>query len=484
MRAGEVEGEKRQEHGERFGVGLRLGARPFCFLVVVAWSAFVWASDAPTWKAGLARVAITPEKPVWLSGYSGKRIPTGKLHDLWVKVLAIEDADGRRAVLVTSDVIGFSKAAYDSLSKRVEERFRFDRSRLLLTFSHTHSGPVLRESLIDYFPLDAAARKLITDYSSDLEDKIVETIGRAIEDLKPARLEAGEGTATFAVNRRNNREADIAGKLARGEALAGPVDHSVPVLVVRGQDNGLRAVVFGYACHNTTLAGLEYCGDYAGFAQIELESSTPGVQAMFWSGCGADQNPLPRRDAELCEKYGRMLAEGVRGAMRAGTQRIEPTLKTAFANVELRYEKVVPRETLEADAKARTADGQTTLRSRWAERLLERMDRGEPLATRGSYDYPVVVWRLGRSQLWIALGGEVVVDFALRFKARYGAGTWVAAYTNDLVAYIPSRRVWVEGGYEGAGVYEYGLPAERWSADVEERIIEGVSKLSGEVTKE
>jgi hypothetical protein len=63
-----------------------------------------------TWKAGTARAAITPPQPVWLSAYAGKRVPTGKLHDLWIKVLALEDADGRRAVLLTSDLIGFSQA--------------------------------------------------------------------------------------------------------------------------------------------------------------------------------------------------------------------------------------------------------------------------------------------------------------------------------------------------------------------------------------
>src|SRR5262249_36210773 len=77
--------------------------------------------------------------------------------------------------------------------------------------------------------------------------------------------------------------------------------------------------------------------------------------------------------------------------------------------------------------------------------------------------------RLGGRQLWIALAGGVVVDYALGFKAEYGKRTWVTAYTNDLVAYIPSRRVWVEGGYEGAGVSEDGLPAERWAGDVEGR---------------
>jgi hypothetical protein len=127
------------------------------------------------------------------------------------------------------------------------------------------------------------------------------------------------------------------------------------------------------------------------------------------------------------------------------------------------------------------AQREDSLRGRWARRLQQRQQAGEKLATSDHYDYPIQAWRLGNRQLWLALAGEVVVDFALRFKAEYGPRTWVTAYVNDMVAYIPSRRVWLEGGYEGAGVYEYGLPAERWTGDVEERVAAAVSKLVRQV---
>jgi hypothetical protein len=196
---------------------------------------------------------------------------------------------------------------------------------------------VLRESLIDYFPLDDDARKLIDAYSRDLEAKIVAAVGRALADLQPARLEAGEGKATFAVNRRSNREANVPALLGRGEELKGPVDHNVPLLVVRSASDKLKALIFGYACHNTTLNSTLWCGDYAGFAQVALEKESPEAQAMFWAGCGADQNPLPRRKVELGEQYGRMLADGVQEALRQPLEPIAPALRTAFQSVELKY---------------------------------------------------------------------------------------------------------------------------------------------------
>ena len=95
-----------------------------------------------------------------------------------------------------------------------------------------------------------------------------------------------------------------------------------------------------------------------------------------------------------------------------------------------------------------------------------------------SYPYPVHAWRLGKEMLVIGLGAETVVDYALRFKREFGPGTWVCGYVDDMISYIPSRRVWEEGGYEGgSNLFEYGRPAFRWAGDVEDRIAATVHKL-------
>jgi hypothetical protein len=156
---------------------------------------------------------------------------------------------------------------------------------------------------------------------------------------------------------------------------------------------------------------------------------------------------------------------------------ISPSLRTAFDYVELAYEHVVSQSELEAfksDANA--------IRKRWAERMLNKLAAGEVFAA--TYPYPVHAWRLGHEMLIIGTGAETVVDYALRFKAEYGPGTWVCGYTDDMISYIPSRRVWLEGGYEGgSNLFEYGRPALRWSGDIEERIAETVDRLIKSVGK-
>ncbi len=426
---------------------------------------------APPWRAGVAKVVVTPDTAVWLAGYGSRRAPDGKLHDLWMKALALEDEEGRRAVMITSDFQGVPKGMSDRVFERLRKVFGLERHQVMLTFSHNHCGPRLGDDLVDYYPVEAEQVGLVDEYTALMVEKAVATVGEALSNLAPASLRIGAGEATFAVNRRNNREVDVPTLLASGKPLAGPVDHSVPVMTVTRPDGGLAAVLFGYACHPTTLSFTTWCGDYPGFAQLELERSHPGATAMFVNTCGGDQNPLPRRSVELCRRYGHSLATAVEEALMRPLKPVSSSLRTAFEYVELPYLKVVTREELTA---AR-GDG-NAIRARWAARMLRKLDSGEEF--KPSYPYPVHAWRLGKEMLVIGLGAEAVVDYALRFRREFGPGTWVCGYVDDMIAYIPSRRVWEEGGYEGgSNLYEYGRPALRWAGDVEERIAATVHKL-------
>lgn len=454
-------------------LGNRVWRRFPIALAVICWflGPIARESGAAEWKVGVARAVITPEKPVWLAGYGSKRVPDGKLHDIWLKVLALEDGDGRRAVMITSDFQGVPRSMSDRVFARVAREHGIDRSRIMFTFSHNHCGPRLGDDLLDYYPVEGAQVALVEEYTTRMVDVAVEAVGRALADLKPARLATGMGTATFAVNRRNNKEAEVAGMIARGEALKGPVDHAVPVLAVSGPDGRLRAVLFGYACHPTTLGFTKVCGDYPGFAQEMIEKNHPGATAMFVNTCGGDQNPLPRRTVELCEKYGRMLATGVEEALLKPMAPVNPGVEVAFEMVDLPYLKVADRDELAGLVRDTNA-----IRARWAARMLAKLDAGEKFAP--SYPYPVHAWKLGEGTLMIGMGAETVVDYALRFKRAYGPGTWVCGYADDMPAYIPSRRVWDEGGYEGgSNLFEYGRPAFRWAPDIEERIAGAVDRV-------
>jgi hypothetical protein len=280
----------------------------------------------------------------------------------------------------------------------------------------------------------------------------------------------------------------------------------VPVLAVFGTNDALRVVLFGYACHNTTLAFDKWSGDYAGYAQTALEKNHTGATAMFFNGCGGDQNPLPRRTPELAEHYGGMLAAAVEQTLkpktpgrhwpneavraREGQDVGDPSFITAMTYPPSRLVPLEPR--LKTSLEMPTlnfgpAPSETELQAmatnnashkRYADRLLNELKSGKSWPR--TYPYPIQVWSLGGAtgQKLITLGGEPVVDYSIKFKHQFGPRIWVAGYCNDVMTYIPSLRVLKEGGYEGGGaMVPYGQPALRWGDDVEDLLSSAVTRL-------
>lgn len=251
--------------------------------------------NADDWQAGVARVKITPDQPLVLSGKHQRNEPAaGTLHDLWAKALVLQDADGRRVVLVTLDLVGIDRDLSHAVCAELRQRYRLERSQVALATSHTHNGPIVGSNLANMFFLDPAQQALLDSYAANLRKQLVAVVGGALGRLAPCRLAWGKGTIDFAINRRNNPRSEIDARIAGGN-FRGPVDHDVPVLSVVDQDSRLKAVVFGYACHPIWLRHFNvWSGDFPGIAQARLEQAHPDAVALFWAGCGGDQNPVSR----------------------------------------------------------------------------------------------------------------------------------------------------------------------------------------------
>ena len=454
---------------------MRLRKLVFCLCSLLIANALLAAET--NWHFGIALAKITPKEHFWMGGFAARTKPAeGTLDDLWVKALVLEAPDGGKVVLVTADLVGIPKWLYENLCRELQRRHGLTRSQLRFATSHTHSGPALIEALQDIYPLDDQQRKLIADYSRWLEQTILETVNKALASQSPATLWEGEGKATFAVNRRTNDESKLPELLRRGETPKGPSDFSVPVLAVRSSEGSqLRVIVFGYAAHTSALTqNYRWSADYCGVTVEELEARHPGATAMFFQGCGGDQSAAPRGTVELCRQRGQDLATAVELVLEKPMRLVPPKLRAGFDFVALDFGEQPTKAELEVATKG------TDYRARWARRLLSQLAAGKSFE-RGYAEYPVQVWKLGDDQLWIALGGEVCVDYALRFKKEYGGSTWVTGYANDVMAYIPSRRLWEEGGYQAGAFDVYGLPANRWCPDIEDRIAGAVARLEGKV---
>jgi len=414
----------------------------------------------------MARTDVTPAKLLWMAGYASRRHPAeGTLHALWAKALAIQDQRGQRAAIVTLDLIGdnFGRETSDGVGKRVQRATGIERESIVFNFSHTHSGPVTRvnDGALVTYPLSAQHQADVRAYTQTLEDKLVKLIEDACEKMRPAELAYGEGGVTFAANRRTRYNPD------------GPVDHTVPVLRVSDENGRLLAALFGYACHTATLVGdfYQFNGDYAGFAQIAFEASHPGAMAMFMMGCGADINPAPRGTVELAEQHGGSLANAVDKVLSGKLHRVQGPLTVAFERVDLPF--VDPPT--KGDLEQRRGQG-NVYDQRLTEVLLKRMAKQGSLET--AYPCPVQVVRFGDDLSLVVLSGETVVDYALRLRRELaGQRLWVAGYSNEIFAYLPSERVLSEGGYEAGGAMKYFGFHGPFKPGVEDRVVGLVKKL-------
>jgi putative membrane-bound dehydrogenase-like protein len=412
----------------------------------------------------MANIDITPSYPIRLSGFGFRRTESeGVTQRIWAKGLAIEDGSGKPVLLIAVDNCGVPAYLVDELASRLEKKTGLPRDHLSVTATHTHTAPMLKGMLATLFgqPIPKDHQERIDRYTAEFTDKLEQVALTALADRKPAQLTWGIGTVGFAANRRTK---------------GGPVDHDLPVLVVREPKGKIRAIYVSYACHCVTLSNNRISGDWAGFAQEAIQDEFPGAVAMVSIGCGADSNPNPRGkgdDVDLAQRQGAEIAREVKRLTAGYLAPIQGPITTARKTIELPLADLPSRSEWETRAKRTDAAGYH------AQVQLGRLDRGEQLKTK--IDYPIQTWKFGDSLDMVFLPGEVVVDYSLRLKHDLDRRRlWINAYANDDPCYIPSERILREGGYEGGGaMIYYDVPAP-FRPGLEEKIISVVHEQAGD----
>ena len=448
--------------------GWRMNPRiPRWVLGWLACAASLWAAaPAPTVLVGTAKVDITPELPIRLSGYGNRTAETTRAETrLFARALALGADDQQPAVLITLELIGVGAETSEFVTAALRAKHGIARERVALCATHIHTDPALADLLPFMFSQELPAEQAahIASYTTALREKLVALAGAALADRRPGRLAWAEGTADFAAQRR----VVVDGKWKTfGVVPAGPVDHALPVLRVTDAQGALRAVFVSYACHCTTRAGGDNYvhSEWAGDAARRLEAEHAGAVALVALGCGADANPNPR-GAEAVAAHGATIATEVERLLAGAMRPLGAVTQAQLENIELPLDHVVGTDEL----KARLASKQKTV-SYAAQKFLERGAE----ASRG-VTYPVQAWIFGRQLAMVFLGGEVVSEYSLRLRRELdGARLWVNAYANSVPCYIPSRRMFAEGGYEvDTSMDYYGFPT-RLAVGTEDRIVAAV----------
>lgn len=419
------------------------------------------AAKPAYYSVGAASVDITPDYPVRLSGYGGRQKESEGIDQrIFAQALAIgTDREGPALVLAVDNV---AVPAYirENLIMRLAKKTRLRNERFTLCSTHTHTAPMLKNACPFIFGADIPTehQQRIDRYTRELTDKLEQVALAALKDRKPAALTRGQTKAGFAWNRRPQ---------------SGPVDHDLPVIVARDKSGRIRAIWASYACHCTTMADTpnHICGDWAGFAREYLERDHPGAVAVITIGCGADADPKPRTGLEFAKQNGNAISSAVTSLLQQPLVPMSGKLDCRVKSIVLPFDKLPTRE--EWSTLAASPNHWVAYHAR---QNLARLDRGEKLPT--ELPYMVQTWNFGDQFAMVFLPGEVVVDYSLRLKQEYDPGRlWVNAYANDVPCYIPSKRVWQEGGYEGGDAMIYYDRPVRFDDATEELIIAAVRQL-------
>jgi len=406
---------------------------------------------------GVARIDITPEGPIRLNGFLARDSESrGVQQRIWAKALAMGSDEQGVSLLVTVDILGVPDAITGELAERLKRRAGLVRERLAVSSSHTHTAPCLNGVTPNIFgkPIPAAQRERIDAYTRGLIDKLEQVSLDALRDRRPATLGWTRGQVDFARNRR---------------AQGGPVDHGLPMLRALDSDGRIRAIVVGYACHCTTLDPKDnlISGDWAGEAQLAIETNHPGAVAMVVIGCGADSNPKDRPGRDVARRHGQAIASEVDRLLKGDLRPLSTPPRGKVVRAPLPFDTLPTREELQQLVAKGGPPGYN------ASTQLARLDRGEPLQR--ELDYVVQSWCFGDDLVMVFLAGEVVVDYSVRLRAELDRDRlWVVAYANDLPCYIPSERILREGGYEGGGAMVYYGRPTRLKPGVEDRIVSAI----------
>jgi len=400
-------------------------------------------------KVGISSVNITPPIGVPMAGYSARMGSAKEIHDdLYAKAIVFNDKD-TKAALVRCDLIGLERDFVEETRRLIESETGIDRNNIMITCTHTHSGPITDSLIPD---LDA--------WMKVLSRKIKGAVIAANRNLKEAKIGFNRGSVEgIVINRRKP---------------GGPVDTEVGIIRIDDLAGNPMAVLINYACHAVVLGpdNLLISADYPGFVMNFVERNL-GVPALFVNGACGDINPLDKltvmrqkRKEDIYDRHGGTFEEAKRLGNMIGAEAVKVFLGTETENdLELKVasrEIKIPLVDLPSidELKRMLEENENLFRKlvsekdaahafriamliQYARSTIKYVESGENVRPT-----EIQVFRIGDGGL-IALPGEIFVEIGLDIKKKSGLKhTFICELANDAIGYVPTREAFKEPGYE------------------------------------
>ncbi|MDF2723177.1 MAG: Neutral ceramidase precursor [Paenibacillus sp.] len=403
---------------------------------------------------------MTPDQPIFMHGFGARTGKSTGVHDpLYIKAAML--SANKTLLVITIDSLGSDRAFVLGIKETLRERFGLAPEDVLINFSHTHHSVFLTGPDANWrrggYSIDQdrwTDDDNELDFSPDVRfyefvrDLIADMTNECYQRLEEGELRLAQHTSDFAVSRRRPEGQGVVWK----PYFEGEIDKELLVLTIVDRSGALRAVLYNYGCHTTSMGpdNLLLSNDFAGQTSKRLEANYPGAMALFLQGCAGELKPRAgvlndkfySMSLQEMEQAGDALADEVTAIINNRPfVRIECEFASRMADPQLRTELTEP-----AVYEAMAADPAYNSFYRSAAARTLRAIEDDTVKT--SIPHYIVVWQLDKRTHVVAMEGEVSTEYALKIKRLFGSQTLVLGYTNGVFCYIPTRKMISEGGYE------------------------------------
>ena len=418
-------------------------------------------------RAGFARVDVTPPIGTELSGYPVKRISDGILDRLDLNAVAFSDGTNR-AVVISADIINL-RAYYDLYRKQAAAAAGLPPDAVFIACTHTHTGPFVGKCI--YYGQTYDTFEKASTYERFVGERLADAVKLSLADLAPARLSIGRGEARNISFIRRYRMKDGTCRTNPGVgnpdvvAAVGSPDETVQLVRIDREGRDSIALV-NFQCHPDTIGGNKISADWPRVVRETVERALDGVKCVFVNGAQGDSNHIcvdksrkdvPRGRDVVYRHMGRAVAGAAIGAWDACEPVSAGKVGFGIAVAQVKSHRPAPEEIPEAQriVDLQKAGRMSEIPGVGMQRTTNMAAANRKIYLKDGPDYfsfPLSAVTVGGALAFVGIPGEPFTAYGVALKEKSPFRMTVpACLVNGSFGYLPTDAALSEESYETQG---------------------------------